>query len=347
MPLARWIGCGNRPRAADDAGLEPWRVSQDDFPARGTRSEQLRFLLRYAILAPSSHNTQPWRFSVSNSHIDVFTDGDRWLKVADADGRELRLSIGCALENLLIAAEHFGLKHQVTYLPDAGSEELVATVRIDSDGSPSPLRPPVLFDMLAVRRTSHLEHDGRSISDNVQERLRECCVEEGIHLYLTSAVATKRRIDELIVRADLIQFADPAFRKELAYWIGEGVFGTSRLMSKLLKMTVARINMGRSQSQRDSALVMSSPVFGIFGSSGDDWTTQIKMGQVFERMCLLAASMNLWTQPMSQIVELPELRDEVARIIPERDIVPEHPFRLGYAAPPAPTPRRPLEQVVA
>ena len=50
---------------------------------------------------------------------------------------------------------------------------------------------------------------------------------------------------------------------------------------------------------------------------------------------------------MSQIVELPELRDEVARIIPERAIAPEHPFRLGYAIPPVPTPRRPLEQVIA
>jgi len=346
MPLARWIGCGKRPRAGDDAGLRPWRVDEDDFPARGTRSEQLHFLLRYAILAPSSHNTQPWRFSVDNRHIDVFTDVGRQLKVADTDGRELRLSIGCAIENVLVAAEHFGLKHQVTYFPEAGAEDLVATVRIDTDGSPSPFRPPVLFDMLAVRRTSHLEHDGRSISESVQKRLRECCVEDGIYLYLTSAVATKRRIDELIGRADLIQFADPAFRKELAYWIGEGVFGTSPLMSKLLKLTVSRINMGRSQSQRDSALVMSSPVFGIFGSSGDDWTTQVKMGQVFERMCLLAASMNLWTQPMSQIVELPELRDTLTGVIPERGIVPEHPFRLGYAAPPVPTPRRPLEQVM-
>jgi len=346
MPLARWIGCGKRPRPAGEIGLEPWQISEDDFPAGGTRGEQLRFLLQYAILAPSSHNSQPWRFSVSDSHIDVFMDTDRWLTVADADRRELRLSIGCALENLLIAAEHFGLKHDTAYFPESGAEDLAATVRFDSDGSPSAARPPVLFEMIAARRTSHMQHDDRSISESVQKRLRECCVEEGIYLYLTSAVATKRRIDELIVRADLIQFADPAFRRELAYWIGEGVFGTSRLMSRLLKLAVARINIGRSQSQRDSALVMSSPVFGIFGSSGDDRATQIKMGQVFERMCLLAASLNLWTQPMSQIVELPELRDEVAQIIPERNIVPEHPFRLGYAAPPVPTPRRPLEQVI-
>lgn len=346
MPLARWIGCGKRPRPAGEISLEPWRISEDDFPAGGTRGEQIRFLLRYAILAPSSHNSQPWRFSVSDRHVDVFMDKDRWLTVADADRRELRLSIGCALENLLIAAEHFGLKHDVAYFPEPGDDDLAATVRFDSDGSPSSVRPPVLFEMIAARRTSHMQHDGRSISEDVQKRLRECCVEEGIYLYLTSAVATKRRIDELIMRADLIQFADPAFRRELAYWIGEGVFGTSRLMSKLLKMAVARVNLGRSQSRRDSALVMSSPVFGIFGSSGDDRTTQIRMGQVFERMCLLAASMDLWTQPMSQIVELPELRDEVAQIIPERNIMPEHPFRLGYAAPPLPTPRRPLEQVI-
>jgi hypothetical protein len=91
---------------------------------------------------------------------------------------------------------------------------------------------------------------------------------------------------------------------------------------------------------------MSSPVFGIFGASEDDRTIQIKIGQVFERMSLLGASMGIWNQPMSQIVEIPELRDEVAQLIPERDLVPEHPFRLGYAAPQVHTPRRALDDVM-
>jgi len=251
------------------------------------------------------------------------------------------------LENLLIAAEHFGFATEVTHLPDGDSKDVLVSVRLETGGTAGPLRPPVLFDMITVRHTNHAVYDNRTISGGELDRLRECCVEDGISLYLTSAVATRRKIDDLIVRGDLMQFADPAFRKELGYWIGKGVFGTSPMMSKLVKWTTTYVNMGRSQSQRDSELVMSSPVFGIFSAKEDDRTTQTKIGQVFERMSLLAASMGIWNQPMSQIVEVPELREEVAKLLPERNVVPEHPFRLGYATPQVHTPRRPLDEVVA
>ena len=35
----------------------PWAITEQDFPVAGSVEEQLRFLLGYAILAPSSHNT--------------------------------------------------------------------------------------------------------------------------------------------------------------------------------------------------------------------------------------------------------------------------------------------------
>jgi hypothetical protein len=346
MPLARWGVRKRKKRPEERLDENPWQISAGDFPASGTSAEQLRFLIRYAILAPSSHNSQPWRFSAGDGHVDILIDANRWLKVADDDQRELHISLGCALENLLIAAEHFGFAHEVTYFPDGDGKDLVASVHLRNGGTPAPHRPPVLFNMIAVRHTNHTVYDNRTISGRDLDRLRKCCVEDGISLYLTSAVATRKKIDELIVRGDLIQFSDPAFRKELGYWIGEGVFGTPPLISKLAKWTTIYINLGRSQSQRDSELVMSSPVFGIFGAREDDRTIQIKIGQVFERMSLLGASMGIWNQPMSQIVEIPELREEVAKLIPEPNVVPEHPFRLGYAIPQVHTPRRPLSEVV-
>ena len=77
------------------ASLEAWNVNESDFPANASSEEKLTFLLRYAILAPSSYNTQPWRFNISGNEIDVFADRSRWLQVADADQRELYLSLGC------------------------------------------------------------------------------------------------------------------------------------------------------------------------------------------------------------------------------------------------------------
>lgn len=90
-----------------DPGITPWQMNERDFPLEGNSAEKLQFLLQYTILAPSSHNTQHWKFSVSEDEIHVFVDRTRWLKVADRDQRELQISVGCALENLLITTEHF------------------------------------------------------------------------------------------------------------------------------------------------------------------------------------------------------------------------------------------------
>src|SRR5512137_2483946 len=89
------------------SSLEVWNLSKSDFPNSSRPEEMLVHLLKYAILAPSSHNTQPWMFNVSDDKILVFADQSRWLSVADPDRREMYISLGAAIENLIISAEHF------------------------------------------------------------------------------------------------------------------------------------------------------------------------------------------------------------------------------------------------
>lgn len=93
------------------SGPTPWHIRVEDCPSRGNLHDQLRILIGYAILAPSSHNMQSWKFRVEDDRIDLFLDFQVWLRVADNDQRELHISAACALENLLVAAEHFGLGH--------------------------------------------------------------------------------------------------------------------------------------------------------------------------------------------------------------------------------------------
>lgn len=109
-------------------------IPEEDFPREGTPVEQFGFLMRYAVIAPSSHNTQPWKFAVKPDRVDVYIDESRWLRVADRNRRELYVSIGCALENLLVAAEQFGFDHRVTYFPAAGDENPAVTVELSRGG---------------------------------------------------------------------------------------------------------------------------------------------------------------------------------------------------------------------
>jgi nitroreductase len=330
-----------------DPKVTPWELREQDFPADGTLPERLLFLLRYAVLAPSSHNTQPWKFRIRESEIEVYKDLSRWLKVADADQRELHISIGCALENLLIAAEHFGFGQNVVYLPETGHDEHVATVQLVPDGEPTVYRRPELFDAIITRSTSHKSFENRAIPETERAWLGDCCAEQAISLWLTDDARIKQQVDELIVRADAQQFANPEWREELGHWLGQGVFGTSWMMSKLGQLAVTYLDMSKGVARKDSELLESAPMIGAITSEQNAVDTQIQAGQVFERIALTATVLGIRVHPMSQILEFPELKEELVRLLPNPELVPQHAFRLGYAAAEDEhTPRRPLDEVL-
>ena len=330
-----------------DPKVTPWSIDAREFPADQPLRQKIAFLVRYAILAPSSHNTEPWQFRIHEEAVDVLIDHSRWLKVADADQRELHISVGCALENLLIAAEHFALGHSVELMPDRSDPLLAAKVSFSDGVVSAPHRQPKLFEMIAVRHTHHGIYDGRPIPDDVRESLVACCVEPNVVVYLTDDPAIKRAVDKWMVQADAVQFAKPEYRDELAYWIGKGVFGSSWLMSKIGQFAVAHVNMGNSIAKKDSALLMSSPLFGLIATASDDRVQQIIVGQVYQRLSLLAAIHGIWCQPISQLVQVAEIRRELIMAAPQGGLIAQHPFRLGFAAAESQhTPRRPVAEVL-
>ena len=97
----------------------PWQIDEADFYEIENREEQLRFLLRYAVLAPSSHNAQPWSFRITADGIEVFADFERRLPIADPGDRELLMSTGAAITNFRVAAAHFGFETTVFYESEA------------------------------------------------------------------------------------------------------------------------------------------------------------------------------------------------------------------------------------
>jgi hypothetical protein len=330
-----------------DPQITPWSIDEQQFPLTGSLREKIAFLIGYAVLAPSSHNTQPWLFQLHDDAVDLRIDHSRWLKIADKDQRELHISVGCALENLLVAAEHFGLGHAAVRLPDQADPLLAATIRFSETGSAVPHREQVLFDMLPVRHTNHRHYDGRPIPAQLRERLVACCVEPEIVVYLTDDVSIKESVDEWIVKADAVQFARPEYRAELSYWIGQGVFGSTWLMSKLGQFAVSHLNLAQSIARQDSELLMSSPLFGLIASADSDRRQQIIAGQVYQRMSLIAASGGIWFHPLSQLVQVPEIKQELLMAAPSGGLIPQIPFRVGFAeAEPEHTPRRPLSDVL-
>ena len=328
-------------KPSDDA----WAVREADFPARAPRREQLAFLLRYAILAPSNRNTQPWRFSATSDQITIHADFSRWQRVSDAHRRELYISLGCALENLLVALEHFGIGHVVTRAPGADDESIAAQVAILDRPTPTAARTALLA-AIARRHTHHGRYLRRPVAEGVLARLAACKAEHDLDLLLTSSVRVRRAVDRLMLEGDALAFASPRYRRELAECIGEGSFGGPWLLSLAQEFAVAHLGARRTVGRGDRTALASSPVFGLISGRSGSTEARIKAGQLLERVFLAATALGLSLQPVSQLLEIDSVRVKFSQLF-RAGGVPLMTFRLGYAdTPPLRTPRRPLEDVL-
>lgn len=325
-----------------------WDVSERDFPEAESIEAQLRFLLRYAILAPSVKNSQPWAFSVQDNRVHLIADLDRGQPIADPGRRELFISIGCALENLLVAAEHFGFRHGVSYFPEAEQVELVATVLFAPGGVPSHARAGATLSAIVRRHNDNSVFRPVPVPEQLRLRLMACCVEPDLRVHLTDDPHFRRWIDALTCEADRVEIADPAFRRELGYWIGQGVFGAPPLMARLGNMVMSRMNLSEPVVQQDHAIIESAPLLGLICAEGDGHLAHVRTGQLFERLWLTATAMGVAIHPMSQTMRRPELRSAVLELLPSAGWMPQHLFRVGYSERDEElhTPRRPVEHVL-
>ena len=106
-------------------------------------------LIEAAVRAPSGHNSQPWQFALGDDRITIAPDFSCRLSAVDPDNRELFISLGCALENLCLAAAHSGYAAQ-EHLADDG------TVHIALHQQPEPTKQPeneALYAQIPRRQT--------------------------------------------------------------------------------------------------------------------------------------------------------------------------------------------------
>ncbi len=307
-----------------------WNVDEYDFPRHGILDEKLKFLLNYAVLAPSLHNTQPWNFTVRGNEIRVLANRNRHLPVADPDSRELYISVGCALENLLIAAKHFGLNANVTYFPDPKDEVWVATITLKENGQTSSLADQELFHAIALRHTNRQTYANKPLNERDVQRLRACLQESNITLQLTHDHEIKQQVDALVISADISQFADPDYRDELNKWITQGEFGYRWLIARVGQLATTYLASHHKPTKPDADIVLNAPMLALLSTTSDDRLAQVQSGQVFERIALHATTLNIGVQPLSQILQVSELKPELSKLFSGAATYPQMAFRLGY-----------------
>ena len=240
---------------------DPRKVAEGDFPKSGDAEEKLRFLLNYAVLAPSGHNTQPWLFKVSNDEVELYADRTRRLPVVDPEDRALIISCGAALFYLRVAIRRFGYTGEVQTFPDPGDPDLLARVRLGLEQEATE-EEVSLFRVVKERRSNRRPFEDRQVPGRLLSALQSAAWEEGAWLHLVQDEAAKHAVAELIAEGDRIQLADKHFRRELASWVHpnrtksrDGIpgysFGFGDLMSLAGPFVIRTFDTGKGQAAKD------------------------------------------------------------------------------------------------
>ncbi|MCA1958040.1 MAG: hypothetical protein LDL14_05870 [Nitrospira sp.] len=235
-------------------------------------NDQTLTLIQKAALAPSSHNTQPWIFRVSNTIIGLLADRTRALPVNDPDDRELTISCGCALMNLRIAAAGFGYCPQVETLPDSKEPDLLARVTI-TRASDSPVPEEALLGFIEKRRTYRKRFVSRDVDSVTVGHLVEAARTEGAWLRPLSTEEARQQAARLVAEGDAIQWANPSWRRELAAWMhprrrGDGLT-VPALAAPVSQLVVRTFDMGGGVGAKDRQLAESSPLLAVLGTDSD------------------------------------------------------------------------------
>ena len=313
----------------------------------------MRELVRYATLAPSSHNTQCWTFHVQEKSIMIAPDLSRRCPVVDPDDHHLYVSLGCAVENLAHAALAIGLHAEVRFEPSGPG-----ALQIDLKNTKALVTP--LFHAITERQCTRGDYDGKPISNYELRLLLRAGTSNGVRVILLTDSAVIEKVLEYVVSANTAQMADTAFIRELKTWIrfgaaeaeltGDGLFsgasgspGVPRWLGSLL---MGMFYNTKSENERYARQIRNSSGIAVFVSEENDKAHWTEVGRSYERFALQATALGLRNSHLNQPVEVGAIRPHFAAALGLGNQRPDLIVRFGRGPEMPLSMRRPVQAVL-
>jgi hypothetical protein len=334
----------------ESAVQRTWRVG----PLQGLEGAALsRELVRYATLAPSSHNTQCWKFALEPDAITILPDLTRRCPAVDPDDHHLFVSLGCAAENLAQAALAHGLMAEASF--DAARD----AVRIAL--SPTAAQSTPQFKAIVERQCTRGDYDGKPLATDELKLLEAAAHTDRVRVLMLTEKAALDKVLEFVVQGNTAQVADKAFVEELKAWIrfnaadavrlGDGLYSASSgnptgptwfgsLMFNLFFTA-------KSENDKYAGQLRSSAGVAVFVAAAADKAHWVEVGRAYERFALQGAALGVRNAMLNQPVEVVSLRPAFASFLGIGAQRPNLVVRFGRG-PKLPTSlRRPVQAVIA
>lgn len=349
---AALTACGRAGDGYEQAASQTWRHA-DALPTE--REAVLRELIRYAVMAPSSHNTQCWQFRLGAQSLALLPDLSRRCPVVDPDDHHLFVSLGCAAENLAQAALAHGLQAETAFKSEAGGG-----TRIEIGLAATAARRTALFEAIPQRQSTRGLYDGQPLTAAELQLLQQAGSGPGVQLRLLTDKPALEQVLEFVVQGNTVQMRDAAFVEELKAWLRfsdaevlalrDGLFSRSSgnpavprwLGSRLFSLFFTE----KAENDKYAAHLRSSAGIAVFSTESDDAAHWVQAGRAFERFALQATALGVRTAHLNQPVEVPALRAEFSRWLGLSGGRPDLVIRFGRGPLMPRSLRRPVEALI-
>jgi nitroreductase len=310
-------------------------------------AEQFYTAVTAATLAPSMHNTQPWRYRLTDGCLDVSGDPERQLPVADPHGWGVQLACGAAVANAVLALAAAGVVTGVDLLPEPERPTLLARVR------PTGTRPatPDEWELArAIPRRHSNRHPFAStpVPALARTALRTAAAAHGAWLELLVGRQPVALVAEIIAAADRQLRQDPAYVAELRRYAAPGHGdGIPEYVAGLAPQPEDPLPLRDFGGRERGRFVdyEELPLVAVLGTTGDTVHDHLVAGIALQHVLLTATVHGLATSMLSQAIEVPAARAQLRSGLGSSG-VPQLVLRLGYGQPAFASPRRPLAEVI-
>lgn len=311
-------------------------------------------LVRLATLAPSSHNTQCWKFALEDQAVVILPDLARRCPAVDPDDHHVFVSLGCACENLVQAAQAHGFNATARF--DAPQNSIrVALEPLRTPASPSPL-----FKAMAARQCTRGDYDGKPLSSAELRLLERAGTSSGVRLLLLTERPAVERVLDWVVQGNTAQMADPAFIKELKAWIRfnskaavrtkDGLFsvasGSPEIPSWLGDMAFGWFLTTDGENDKYTRQIRSSAGIAVFVGEASDKAHWVEVGRCYERFALQATALGIRNAFVNQPVEVASVRTPFATAVGLAGQRPDLVVRFGRGPVMPRSLRRPVQAVL-
>ena len=315
-------------------------------------AEQAGYLISVAARAPSVHNTQPWRFTVSSGAIELHADPRRKLGV-DPVGREMLISCGAALFGLRLAVRSLGYQPVVELLPEPGRLRLLGRVRLGAAAPVTALERKML-EAVPHRHTHRGPFQPGPLPAGLLAGLQDDAVAEGATLAVVDTERAYKKLADIIARTTRRQDLDPVAQADVRRWsrdagsrARDGVPGQA--FSPTPGHETGRLPQRDFDLGRGFGLLMGSgspaEVTAVLLTRCDGLADWLRAGQALQRMLVHAASRWVFASLHTQPLEAATIRE----LIKARLALPGSPqmlLQFGVTRTTQATARRPAKELI-